>query len=329
MSLKNTFNVNCNTIILWLTMLLTFVSGQLFSQLSPNSTQYMLDYYSDNPAYAGLNRSLSINLKSRTQWQNLNNNPRQINLNGHLPVYLINGGSGFALKSIKMGAIKYTAGSLSYNYITPINQGVMSLGMRMGVSQIEYDGSQLITPDGIYDNAIDHRDPILSSDIANNLAANYTLGFFIGHNKFDLGVSVNNLGIGDSNVNEANVADNSKLSIFYAMPIRGENLTFTPNLLAKTNFKQMQLDIGILIKNGSVFGGTSVRGYNSTSIDAINIIGGIKINEHYTLSYSYDIGINDLRDVNQGSHEFILNYNLNKLIGIGLPPEIIYNPRNL
>ena len=55
----------------------------------------------------------------------------------------------------------------------------------------------------------------------------------------------------------------------------------------------------------------------------------LTFNEHYTLSYAYDIGLSALRGSHEGTHEILLNYNLNKLIGAGLPPKIIYNPRFL
>jgi hypothetical protein len=36
-----------------------------------------------------------------------------------------------------------------------------------------------------------------------------------------------------------------------------------------------------------------------------------------------------LQEVTDGSHEVMLNFNLNKPIGKGKPPKIIYNPRFL
>jgi hypothetical protein len=85
----------------------------------------------------------------------------------------------------------------------------------------------------------------------------------------------------------------------------------------------------LLLKSGNIFGGCSLRGFNDNSFDSLVILGGLRLSAHYSVSYSYDVGINALKTATQGSHELHINYNLNKLIGIGLPPEIIYNPRNL
>ena len=66
--------------------------------------------------------------------------------------------------------------------------------------------------------------------------------------------------------------------------------------------------------NGNVFGGIGVRGYNSTSLDAIIISGGVNFKKNYTLTYSFGTGISELKRVNEGSHEVSLNYNLQKIL---------------
>ena len=102
-----------------------------------------------------------------------------------------------------------------------------------------------------------------------------------------------------------------------------------PSLLLKTNFASYQSDLSCVAKSGNVFGGISLRGFNAESLDAVAIIAGIEFNKNYTLSYSYDVGLSQVGRLAGGSHEIHFNYNLNKLLGIGLPPEIIYNPRYL
>ena len=102
-----------------------------------------------------------------------------------------------------------------------------------------------------------------------------------------------------------------------------------PSVLIKTDLQSYQTDLSCIAKSGNVFGGLSLRGYNSQSLDAVVIIAGIEFNRNYTLSYSYDVGLNEIGSFSGGSHELNINYNLNRLLGIGLPPEIIYNPRYL
>ncbi len=104
------------------------------------------------------------------------------------------------------------------------------------------------------------------------------------------------------------------------------NIELLQSILLKTEFNQVQTDVSSLVKiNGNIFGGISVRGYSSRSLDAVVM----NITDNYTLSYSYDVGISELRTVHEGTHEILLNYNLRKMIGTGKPPKIIYNPRYL
>lgn len=92
----------------------------------------------------------------------------------------------------------------------------------------------------------------------------------------------------------------------------------------------VQTDIGCVgYYRDEIIGGLNFRGFSPGSIDALGIIVGTGIGKNYRLIYSYDIGLSGLRKYHQGSHEITLSYNLKKLIGMGLPPRIIYNPRDL
>ena len=47
------------------------------------------------------------------------------------------------------------------------------------------------------------------------------------------------------------------------------------------------------------------------------------------IGYAYDYTTSNFGQFNSGSHEIMINYNLNKVIGNPLPARIIYNPRFL
>ena len=131
-------------------------------------------------------------------------------------------------------------------------------------------------------------------------------------------------GVGDTSI------DNSKnITAIGRYPVRLLDMILYPSVLIKTDLQSYQTDLSCIAKSGNVFGGLSLRGYNSQSLDAVVIIAGIEFNRNYTLSYSYDVGLNEIGSFSGGSHELNINYNLNRLLGIGLPPEIIYNPRYL
>lgn len=79
----------------------------------------------------------------------------------------------------------------------------------------------------------------------------------------------------------------------------------------------------------NIFAGASFRGLSSSARDAAVLLGGLRINERTTLAYSFDIPLSALQAANRGSHELLLRYELNKPIGRGKLPPVIYNPRFL
>jgi len=100
--------------------------------------------------------------------------------------------------------------------------------------------------------------------------------------------------------------------------------------MLKSDLQETQVEISTLVKyNDNIFGGASFRGYNNNTIDAAAFLAGIKLSEKITLAYSYDLTLSSYNSVSTGSHEILINYNLNRKIGAGIPPRIIHNPRFL
>lgn len=315
------------TIVIFITL---FSSIKLQSQSYPQNSLYLIDLYSINPAYAGLDRSLSANFNYRDQWSGFEANPQQLYVNAHLPVYLLDGGAGVSLRSDQLGALRFNTINFSYNRIINTEFGIISGGLSLGLRNTSLDGSTLITPEGIYlGTTFDHQDQFLSTDVATTTRLQTGLGIFLGSRRFDFGISVDNIFFKGDEIGNITTSNHDVVKVFARAPVVINDLILYPSLLLKTNFDQLQTDISCLVKSGNIFGGMSLRGYGRNSIDSAVLIGGIRVNDNYTISYSYDIGLSNIRIVSQGVHEVNINYNLNKLIGLGLPPEIIYNPRNL
>ena len=132
-------------------LLLSF--NDINAQQAPQHSLYMIDPYSINPAYAGFDRSLSANLNYRGQWTGIENNPVHIYANAHLPVYLLDGGAGVHIRRDRTGLINRTEIGISFNRVIPTPYGTFSAGLRVGMQQSRIDGSQIISPDGIYINS--------------------------------------------------------------------------------------------------------------------------------------------------------------------------------
>jgi hypothetical protein len=109
-----------------------------------------------------------------------------------------------------------------------------------------------------------------------------------------------------------------------------EDIRLASSLMIRWDRASVQSELGFLAHyQENLIMGLNLRGYNSRSLDALSFILGTQMGEKYRLIYSYDLGLSSLSSVHDGSHEVTLTYNLRKMIGSGLPPKIIYNPRDL
>ena len=313
----------------------TYFAGM--AQQSPQYSMYMLNKYNYNPAYAGLDNSLSVTGVFRKQWVNLEGSPVTQNINAHMPFYYLNGGFGINLENDQLGVERNSSTTLSYNYFLPVSKrNLLSLGIGAGVIQKSLDGSKLKTPGGDYSEPpiIDHRDLLLPNGKVSATAPYFNAGVYFYSDKLEFGISANNLIEPTAALNAEEIVNvkfirNYFFSFAYSFEI-SRDIVIQPSFLAKSDLIQTQFEVSAVVRyNDNIFGGASFRGYNANSIDAAVLLAGFKLNEKITLAYSYDLTLSGLRKVSNGSHEILLNYNLNKPIGKGIPPKIIYNPRFL
>lgn len=318
---------------LYIGILLFFLGpGHAVAQQASQSSLYFFNKYKYNSAYAGFDRYLSITGSYRTQWLGIARNPVTQSINAHMPMYALNGSVGISIENDLLGATTQLSSSISYNYVHDSYLGLWSAGVRVGVNQISLDGTLLETPDGIYeDGVINHNDPILPNGKAKGLAPFTSIGGYFIHDLFEVGLSIENIiaskvdlgGLGT----EWNVDPTLNIYGEFFVSFSGV-IKFHPSLFLKTDFKETQLDLSIqAIYDDYLFGGIAWRGYSSNTFDAIILFAGMQLNENWKLGYAYDIPVSALSVISRGSHEVVLNFNLNKSIGLGLPPKTIYNPR--
>ncbi len=316
--------------------LITAFSG--FAQQAPQYSMYMLNQYSFNPAYAGFDNSLSITGVFRKQWADLDLSPSTQNINAHLPVYYLSGGLGINLENDAIGAERNASVSISYNYMLPVSKtGTLSFGIAAGISQKSLDGTKLRAPDGVYTEppTIVHNDDLLPIGNASAVSPLVNIGLYYHSEKIGIGLSSSNVIEPTTSLEVPNdIVEITYVRNYFASFTSnfeiGRNFTLQPSLLLKSDLVETQIEISAIANfDDNIFGGASFRGYNSNSTDAIVLLAGYRLNDNLTLFYAYDLTLSGLNQVSNGSHEIMLNYNLNKDIGKGKLPKIIYNPRFL
>lgn len=307
----------------------------VFAQQASQYSLFLLNPYAYNPACAGLENSLVATGVYRQQWSNLNGAPEMQHLNVHLPLYMISSGAGLRVENNSLGAHRNTQAVFTFSYHRELGrETVLSIGVSGGYLQYALDGAKLRAPQGIYEptGVIQHDDPFLPD-------GKILAGTPIAEAGLHLQWKTLGVGLATQPV-FAPVLEAGNSGSFRLKPVRhyvgtatyqfsaGQNLAVKPGILVKSDFTETQMEISTIFRwKDHIFAGASFRGFSANDRDAAVLLGGLRINERTTLAYSFDIPLSALQAANRGSHELLLRYELNKPIGTGKLPPVIYNPR--
>ena len=166
-------------------------------------SQYMQNKYLLNPAYGGLEGSLSVFAGIRSQWSQLEGSPKAQNISAHVPMYNLQGSIGFSLQNESATDFSMVTLTGSYNYIIESAYGIISLGAKLGFNRLTVDGGDLITPSGTYEgNISNHNDPILSDGLNSGAGPVWGFGGYFLSNELEVGLAFDafpnhTVGIGD------------------------------------------------------------------------------------------------------------------------------------
>ncbi len=309
------------------------LSGSVFGQYATQYSLYMHERYGFNPAFGGMERSLSASLLYRSQWQGLDGNPETRMMNVHMPFYLWQGAIGFQLANETLGAEQQTSFMLSYNYIYESTAGLISTGIRTGIYQKSLDGTKLRSPDGDYSNSIiDHHDINLPNGLVSGISPVVEAGVYFAGDYFEAGVSMTGFFPAGVTLGD-NINYNPKPGFHFFGEYFMESfnqVSLYPTVYVKTDMTQLQAEVSLRADwMNNATASLGYRGFGNNSIDAVILSVGVRLSPKFFLHYAYDIGLSSLQTANEGTHEILISYNLGKRIGAGLPPRIIYNPRNL
>jgi type IX secretion system PorP/SprF family membrane protein len=304
-----------------------------WAQQSAQYSLYMLNPYGNNPAAAGLEKTLVATGGFRSQWVGLEGNPTTQYLNVSLPLSIVSSGVGISVENESIGARRGVSGKVSYNFIKKIGESQLSFGASAGILQGALDGAKLRTPEGDYlQGVIDHQDKVLNSVNVNGIVPTFDAGVFFKNNKLDIGVSVANLTEPKLSL-EKQVVTQLQLKRHYSAYVATHFDLFAgfvvhPSVFVRSDGTQTQVDFSAIFRyDNNFFVGSSFRGYSKSTQDALVVLGGFKLNPKMTIAYGYDITLSALKTVNSGSHEVVFQYNIGRELGKGKLPPIIYNPR--
>ena len=311
-----------------LVFFLLFFSSFLYGQQVEQYSFALLYDGLRNPAAIGTAGSLKAMGIVRQQWASMSGSPSSQYGMIDLPVGMISGGVGLTFQQSNLGAHKTQRMKLGYSYHKAIaDNSYVAVGATAGMLLVNYDGKKLRTPEGEYGSGlVNHRDQLLSEASFGGNTYTVDVGLY-GH--------FQNLGVGMSVINA--LAGKIKIDQLSYLPER-HIFGHVDYLFELGNYIQIKSGVQVFANKSIVQGqamilgtwneiyslGASLRGLSKESIGGI---AGIRLNDHFQLFYSYEYNILPLRTVFGVNHEVAIIYSLNKQIGNGRLPKVIYNPR--
>ena len=280
---------------------LAFFGSKAKAQQQVMFTQYMFNGLAINPAYAGSHDHASATFLAREQWVGLDGAPASQTFSLHSPINASGSASlGGLVIHDKIGVTNQTTAYLAYAYrIRFEGSARLAFGLQAGFSNYNSRLSQISTTD-----------PTFASGDININRPNFGAGIYFNTNRFYAGVSVPQMVRSRLDVN--NTDSDSRLERHYFATAGyvfdlNQDLKLKPNLLIKyVENAPVEFDINanLLIKE-LVWVGLSYR-----SFDSFDALFQIQVSKQFQFGYSYDFATTtDLRRVNSGSHEIMLQYN--------------------
>jgi type IX secretion system PorP/SprF family membrane protein len=120
---------------------ISFVKAK--AQLNPLSSQYFLNRYQANPAFAGATNGLNVNLNYRKQWSNMPGAPQTQSITGDYQLNKV--GLGINVFNEKAGSLQRTKAVATYAYHLPLNNDRQQLhfGASIGILNERIDYSDV------------------------------------------------------------------------------------------------------------------------------------------------------------------------------------------
>ncbi len=290
--------------ILFSAMLL--LGNELFAQTEPMYSQYMYNMLGVNPAYAGSREATSLNFFQRRQWVGLSGAPQttSVSVDGAFNDNKL--GWGVQAYDDKLGVEKADGvNAMLSTHIQVSDKGVLSGGLSVGLMNYRID---LMNVQGRYTPS----DPAFYSNFNKWLPA-VGLGIYYNTDKFYAGLSVPNVlksRLTAFDVMNSGIQKVNSMHVFftsgYVFDVN-EDVKIKPSTMIKAvGGAPIEADLNTNVWLRDVIG----LGFSYRTGDAMVGMAEVQVNDNFRLGYAYDMTISPLKYYNNGSHEFMLRYEI-------------------
>lgn len=306
--IKNAIEVVISRSLCFITLFLVLISisKKAYSQQEVIFHQYMNSMQFFNPAYVGIASYTEVSFLSRNQWSAFDDNPVTNSLVFNTPIETYDIGLGCTLFNDKFGPISQTGFFADYSYKIRLSRKrgqdrFISFGVKGGLTIYNSNFGDIKT--------VDPSDPILVSNIDNQIIPNFGLGVLYYAPNFFVGVSSPR--IIQSKITGDKSNDVSYREELYIITTAGYVYSISDYVKLKPYFMMryesnspVSFDISaqLFITDLVTFGAMYRLG------SSYGIMLDYNIYENISVGYAYDMSTFDTTSYTAGSHEISLRF---------------------
>ena len=272
------------------------------AQQIPVYSQFFMNKYTQNPAFAGMDHVYDVTSNHRYQWVGIRDYPRTYTLSINGPTKDLKNGLGAFIYTDNVGPTRRTGAQASYAYHMNVTEDIeVSLSLSAGLIEWKVDGNQL--------TFTDPNDPASSGNVMRSVMPDAKFGFLFYNDKWHFGGAAPNLLQNRINFFEDKnpISKGNKLEDHYFIHggydfILPYDLVADPYLLMRYVANvPLQLEFGSTVTWKS----TAWAGFSYRTGDALSMLLGYTYQDYISFGYSYDFTTSNLSNYSGGSHELL------------------------
>lgn len=288
-------------------ILLLLITINSFAILAQNNVNYSLYNYSlnlVNPSFAGQKNNTELLVNSRIQWVGISESPKTHTFSLNVP-FKSGVGVGFSVINDKIFVFNQTRVALDFSYKLKVSE---ELDLQFGIK----------AQGNIYSGEInkiktEESNDVFFNDEINKFSPNFSIGGAIVHEKYFTHLTINNI-LKDTRYEDLNTSKNVKrLTIALG---GGYMFELNNNLILKPStvfFIEEGTPLFFDINTSLEFNKKHQVGISYSWNNAIQINGLVTATKWIQLGYGYSLYINDLSSHQNGTHEFMMLFNMDEI----------------
>lgn len=286
------------------------------AQQDPMYTQYMFNQLPVNPAYAGSKDRLAALVLHRAQWVGFEGAPNTTSFTVHSPIAGSRSSFGVTVVHDQIGISNNIHLKGDYAYRIDFGNWRLAMGVSGEMKRQQMSWNRV--------NPLQPFDPNLPAGADNVSLPNFGGGIYIDTDRFYVGAAMPRLLENDldytSGIASVTSAARQRRHYYFmggAIFDLSSNVKFKPAILTKfTDNAPVSIDINTsFLFSEKVWLGATFRNGDSIDLIAQMIFGDFRV------GYAYDYTLTQLNAYNRGTHEILLEFNVQRKV------KGIYHPR--